>query len=71
MDQVLVRFEDATLSAIDRITEAWQSERADVIRRAVKDAIFQYEMDRMWEAYRLQPDSMDDLHSWELHVGSE
>jgi hypothetical protein len=66
MPQVLIHFDEATLKAIDRIAPAAQRKRADFIRRAVKDAIFQEETDRMREAYRLQPDSVEDSDAWEL-----
>jgi hypothetical protein len=66
MPQVLIQFDDATLSAIDRIAPAAKRKRADFIRKAVKDAIFRYETKRMREAYRLQPDSVEDSGAWEL-----
>jgi Ribbon-helix-helix protein, copG family len=58
MPQVLVRLDEATLKAIDRIAPAAKRQRADFIRRAVKDAIFQQEADRMRQAYRILPDSV-------------
>ena len=66
MPQVLIHFDDATLKAIDRIAPAAKRKRADFIRRAVKDAIFQKETDQMREAYQLQPDSAEDSDTWEL-----
>jgi hypothetical protein len=66
MPQVLVQFDDATLTAIDRIAPAAKRKRADFIRKAVKDAIFRHETKRMREAYRLQPDSIEDSGTWEL-----
>jgi metal-responsive CopG/Arc/MetJ family transcriptional regulator len=66
MPQVLVHFDEATLRAIDRVAPAAKRKRADFIRRAVKDALFRQETDRMREAYRLQPDSVDGTDSWEL-----
>ncbi len=66
MPQVLIQFDDATLKAIDRIAPAAKRKRADFIRRAVKDAIFRQETDRMREAYRLQPDSVEGSDTWEL-----
>jgi hypothetical protein len=66
MAQVLVEFDEATLKAIDRIAPAARRKRADFIRKAVKDAIFREETERMREAYRLQPDSVDDSGTWEL-----
>jgi len=66
MAQVLVHFDDATLKAIDRIAPAAKRKRADFIRRAVQDAIFRLETDRMREAYLLHPDSAEGSDSWEL-----
>jgi metal-responsive CopG/Arc/MetJ family transcriptional regulator len=66
MPKVLVQFEDATLEAIDRIAPAAKRKRAEFIRSAVKDAIFRYEQERMREAYRLQPDSVQRADPWEL-----
>lgn len=66
MSQVLIQFDDATLKAIDRIAPAAKRKRADFIRQAVKDAIFRWETDRMREAYRLQPDSVEGSDTWDL-----
>jgi predicted transcriptional regulator len=66
MSQVLIHFDDATLKAIERIAPAAKRTRADFIRQAVKDAIFRHEIERMLEAYRLQPDSAEDSETWEL-----
>jgi len=65
MPQVLVHFDDSTLKAIDRIAPAAKRQRADFIRKAVKDALFQHETERMREAYRLQPDSVNDADTWD------
>lgn len=66
MPQVLVHFDEATLRAIDRIAPAAKRQRADFIRRAVKDALFLRETERMREAYRLQPDVAESAEVWEL-----
>ena len=66
MPQVLVYFDDATLEAIDRIAPAAKRKRAEFVRQAVKDAIFRKETERMREAYRLQPDSVEGSETWEL-----
>ena len=65
MPQVLVHFDESTLKAIDRIAPVAKRQRADFIRKAVKDALFQRETERMREAYRLQPDSADDADTWD------
>ena len=66
MPQVLIQFDQATLRAIDRIAPAAKRKRADFIRQAVKDAIFRQETERMRDAYRLQPDSVEGEDAWEL-----
>lgn len=66
MSQILVEFDEATLRAIDRIAPAARRKRAEFIRKAVKEAIFREETERMREAYRLQPDSADETDIWEL-----
>lgn len=66
MPQVLVHFDEATLHAIDRVAPPAKRQRADFIRRAVKDALFALETDRMREAYRLQPDTAEAEATWEL-----
>ena len=66
MPQVLIHFDEATLKAIDRIAPAAKRKRADFIRLAVKDAIFRRETERMREAYRLQPDSVEGSDTWDL-----
>lgn len=66
MPQVLVHFDDATLQAIERVAPAAKRQRPDFIRTAVKDALFLMETERMREAYRLQPDTVDDSGFWEL-----
>ena len=38
---------------------------SDLIRRAVKDALFRRETERMREAYRLQPDVAEAAEVWE------
>ncbi len=65
MPQVLVQFDEATLKAIDRIAPTAKRQRADFIRKAVKDALFQHETDRMREAYLRQPDSAADADHWD------
>ena len=66
MSQVLIHFDNATLKAIDRIAPAAKRKRADFIRQAVKDAIYRQETERMREAYRIQPDSVEGSEPWEL-----
>ncbi len=72
MPQVLIHFGEATLRAIDWVAPAATRQRADFIRRAVKDALFLRETERMREASRLQPDVAEAAEVWELpEVGKE
>ena len=41
-------------------------EPAEIIRNAVKVAAFQHDQEQVREAYRLQPDSAQDVDPWEL-----
>jgi len=66
MAKVLVHFDEATLRAIERVAPAAKRKRADFIRQVVKDAILRHETERMREAYRLQPDSVEGSETWEL-----
>ena len=66
MPQVLIQFEQATLDAIDRIAPAARRQRAEFIRKAVKDALFRYQQAEMRRAYQLQPDSTQGADSWDL-----
>ncbi|HYA15954.1 MAG TPA: hypothetical protein VEF06_00740 [Bryobacteraceae bacterium] len=65
MPQILIQFESSTLEAIDRIAPAAKRQRADFIRKAVKDAIFRHEQKKMREAYRLQPDTGEET-VWDM-----
>ncbi|MCX6605421.1 MAG: hypothetical protein NTV52_17750 [Acidobacteria bacterium] len=66
MPKVLIHFGEATLRAIDRVAPAAKHQRANFIRRAVKDALFLRETERMREAYRLQPHVAEAAEVWEL-----
>jgi hypothetical protein len=65
MPQILIQLESSTLEAIDRIAPAAKRQRADFIRKAVKDAIFRHEQKKMREAYRLVPDRGEEP-GWEM-----
>lgn len=65
MPQVLINFDEATLLAIDRMAPAAKRKRAEFIRKAVKDALFQRETERMREAYLRQPDSAEGADVWD------
>ncbi len=54
------------MRALDRIAPAAKRQRADFIRRAVKDALFLRETERMREACRLKQDAVEPEEVWEL-----
>jgi hypothetical protein len=66
MPQVLFQFDEATLKAIDRIAPTAKRNALTSSGGPSKDAIFRQETDRMREAYRLQPDSVEGSDVWEL-----
>lgn len=66
MPHVLVKFEQATLDALDRIVPRASRGRAEFIRKAVKDAIFRHEQERMRQAYTKLSDSAEPAPDWEL-----
>jgi hypothetical protein len=66
MPQVLVHFDEATLHAIDRVAPVARRQRADFIRKAVKDALFLQQIAHMREACRLQPDHAEAADVREL-----
>lgn len=66
MPNVLIQFDEATLRAIDRVAPAAKRQRAEFIRKAVKDALYRTECERMRAAYLLQPDHAEDEVPWDL-----
>jgi predicted transcriptional regulator len=64
MASILIQLDDATLKSLDRIAPAAKRQRAEFIRRAVKDAIRKSEYEQIREAYLRQPDSAADTDDW-------
>jgi len=60
MPSILVRLDESTLEALDRIAPAVKRKRAEFIRQAVKAAIRKEQYARIREGYRLLPDSAAD-----------
>jgi hypothetical protein len=60
----LIQLDDRTLEALDAIAPPAKRQRAEFIRKAVKDAIRQRQYDQIREAYLLQPDSATDADDW-------
>ena len=64
MPVILIRLDDATFKALNRVAPAANRQRTKFIRQAVKDAIRREEYARIREAYRKQPDSAADSDDW-------
>jgi predicted transcriptional regulator len=64
MPSILIQLDDRTLKALDAIAPPAKRQRAEFIRKAVKDAIRQRQYDQIREAYLIQPDSATDADDW-------
>lgn len=64
MPSILVQFDEATLQALDRVAPVAKRERAEFIRRAVREAIRKQEFAQMREGYRQQPDHASEADDW-------
>jgi predicted transcriptional regulator len=64
MPSVLVDFDEPTLRALSRIAPTAKRQRAEFIRKAVKEAIRREEYARIRAAYRKQPDSSGEADAW-------
>jgi predicted transcriptional regulator len=64
MRSILLQLDDATFRALNEIAPAEKRQRAEFIRRALKEAIRRWEFEKMREAYRRQPDSAADADDW-------
>jgi predicted transcriptional regulator len=64
MRSILIQLDESTYKALDEIAPAAKRQRAEFVRRAVREAIRREEYARMREAYRKQPDSASDADNW-------
>ena len=64
MPSILIQIDDATLKSLERVAPAAKRQRAEFIRRAVKEAIRRREYEQIREAYRKQPDSASEADNW-------
>jgi metal-responsive CopG/Arc/MetJ family transcriptional regulator len=61
---MLIQIDEATLADLNEIAPAAKRQRAEFIRRALKEAIREHRYRNMREAYRKQPDSGGDGDDW-------
>jgi len=64
MKPLLIRLDDQTLAALNRVAEPGKRRRSEFIRQAIRKAVRQAEYRTMREAYRKQPDSPVDADDW-------
>lgn len=64
MPSILIQIDDATLKSLEKVAPAAKRQRAEFIRRAVKEAIRRREYQQIREAYRKQPDSASEADDW-------
>ena len=64
MPSILIQLDESTLRSLNKIAPAAKRQRAEFIRRAVKEAIRQREYEQIREAYLKQPDSAADADDW-------
>ena len=64
MPSILIRLDEATYKALERIAPSAKRKRNQFIRDAVKAAIRKHEFAQMRAAYRKHPDSASEADSW-------
>lgn len=64
MRTLLIRLDDATYRALNRIAPPARRRRSQFIRDALRKAIFQAELDAMRAAYLARPDSEAEADDW-------
>ena len=64
MRSMLIQIDEATYAALNELAPAAKRQRAEFIRRALKDAIRAHQYQRIREAYEKQPDSGGDGDDW-------
>jgi hypothetical protein len=64
MPSILIRIDEATLQALNKVATAATGKRAEFIRQAVKDAIRRQQYEQIREAYLRQPDSAEGADDW-------
>jgi metal-responsive CopG/Arc/MetJ family transcriptional regulator len=64
MKSVLIQIDEATYRALNRVAPAAQRQRAEFVRRALRNAIREAEEERTRLAYQRQPDSEAEADDW-------
>jgi len=64
MKSLLIRLDDRTFAALNRVAPPEKRARAEFVRQAIRGAIRQHEYRAMREAYRKQPDSVAEADDW-------
>jgi len=64
MPSILIQLDEPLLRSLNKIAPAAKRQRAEFIRKAVKDALRKHEYEAIRQAYLRQPDSADDADDW-------
>jgi metal-responsive CopG/Arc/MetJ family transcriptional regulator len=66
MKPLLIRLDEHTLTALNRIAAPGKRMRCEFVRQAIRKAMRQTEYRAMREAYRKQPDSISHVDDWSM-----
>jgi hypothetical protein len=61
---ILIQLDDATYRQLNQVAPSARRQRAEFVRRAVKEALRRHEYAHMREAYRKQPDAAAEADDW-------
>jgi metal-responsive CopG/Arc/MetJ family transcriptional regulator len=64
MKALLIRLDEHTLAALNRVAGPGKRMRSEFVRQAIRRAVRQAEYRAMREAYRKQPDSISNVDDW-------
>ena len=64
MPSILIQVDEPLMRSLNKVAPAAKRQRAEFIRQAVREAIRKCEYEQIREAYRLQPDSVEDGDDW-------
>jgi Arc/MetJ-type ribon-helix-helix transcriptional regulator len=62
MKTLIVELDDDVAAKLERVAPGRSRRRSEFIRNAVRKALWEIEEQATAEAYRLQPDSADDIY---------
>ncbi|HTX35452.1 MAG TPA: ribbon-helix-helix protein, CopG family [Bryobacteraceae bacterium] len=66
MKALLIQLDDQTLAALNRIAAPGKRKRSEFVRQAIRKEVRRAEYRAMREAYRQQPDSIQDADDWSI-----